>query len=95
MVSDVVDCARHIGKIITCFWDAEDVKLTSVEEIEHAFFVRVDKAKEQAAKEAFGDVKEVAAGVDGEFAFVTGRMGEKEFNEKAEKVGVISRIRFA
>ena len=95
VVSDVVDCARHIGKIITCFWDAEDVKLTSVEEIEHAFFVRVDKAKEQAAKEAFGDVKEVAAGVDGEFAFVTGRMGEKEFNEKAEKVGVISRIRFA
>lgn len=94
VVSDVVDCARHIGKIITCFWDAEDVKLTSVEEIEHAFFVRVDKAKEQAAKEAFGDVKEVAAGVDGEFAFVTGRMGEKEFNEKAEKVGVISRIRF-
>lgn len=94
VVSDVVDCARHIGKIITCFWDAEDVKLTSVDEVEHVFFVRVEKAKEQAAKEAFGDVKEVTAGVDGEFAFVTGRMSEKEFNEKAEKVGVISRIRF-
>ncbi len=94
VVSDVVDCARHIGKIITCFWDAEDVKLTSVDEVEHVFFVRVEKAKEQAAKEAFKDVKEVTAGVDGEFAFVTGRMSEKEFNEKAEKVGVISRIRF-
>lgn len=95
VVSDVVDCARHIGKIITCFWDAEDVKLTNVDEVEHAFFVRVAKAKEQAAKETFGDVKEITAGVDGEFAFVTGRMSEKEFNEKAEKVGVISRIRFA
>lgn len=94
VVSDVVDCARHIGKIITCFWDAEDVKLTSVDEVERIFFVRVEKAKEQAAKETFGDVKEVTAGVDGEFAFVTGRMSEKEFNEKAEKVGVISRIRF-
>ena len=94
VVSDVVDCARHIGKIITCFWDAEDVKLTNVDEVEHAFFVRVAKAKEQAAKETFGDVKEITAGVDGEFAFVTGRMSEKEFNEKAEKVGVISRIRF-
>lgn len=94
VVSDVVDCARHIGKIITCFWDAEDVKLTNVDEVEHAFFVRVAKAKEQAAKENFGDVKEITAGVDGEFAFVTGRMSEKEFNEKAEKVGVISRIRF-
>jgi homoserine dehydrogenase len=95
VVSDVVDCARHIGKIITCFWDAEDVKLTNVDEVERAFFVRVEKAKEQEAKETFGDVKEVTAGVDGEFAFVTGRMSEKEFNEKAEKVGVISRIRFA
>lgn len=95
VVSDVVDCARHIGKIITCFWDAEDVKLTNVDEVERAFFVRVAKAKEQEAKETFGDVKEVTAGVDGEFAFVTGRMSEKEFNEKAEKVGVISRIRFA
>ncbi len=95
VVSDVVDCARHIGKIITCFWDAEDVKLTNVDEVERAFFVRVDKAKEQEAKEIFGDVKEITAGVDGEFAFVTGRMSEKEFNEKAEKVGVISRIRFA
>ncbi len=94
VVSDVVDCARHIGKIITCFWDEEDVKLTSVDEVEHAFFVRVGKAKEQEAKELFGDVKEVTAGVDGEFAFVTGRMSEKEFNQKAEKVGVISRIRF-
>lgn len=95
VVSDVVDCARHIGKIITCFWDAEDVKLTNVDEVERAFFVRVGKAKEQEAKETFGDVKEITAGVDGEFAFVTGRMSEKEFNEKAEKVGVISRIRFA
>ena len=95
VVADVVDCARHIGKIITCFWDAEDVKLTNVDEVERAFFVRVEKAKEQEAKETFGDVKEITAGVDGEFAFVTGRMSEKEFNEKAEKVGVISRIRFA
>lgn len=95
VVSDVVDCARHIGKIITCFWDAEDVKLTNVDEVERAFFVRVEKAKEQEAKETFGDVKEITAGVDGEFAFVTGRMSEKEFNEKAEKVGVISQIRFA
>lgn len=95
VVSDVVDCARHIGKIITCFWDAEDVKLTNVDEVERAFFVRVEKAKEQEAKETFGDMKEITAGVDGEFAFVTGRMSEKEFNEKAEKVGVISRIRFA
>ena len=85
VVSDVVDCARHIGKIITCFWDAEDVKLTNVDEVERAFFVRVEKAKEQEAKETFGDVKEITAGVDGEFAFVTGRMSEKESMKKLKR----------
>ena len=45
------------------------------------------------AKEVFGDIAEVSANVAGEFAFVTDVMTEKEFNEKAEKVGIISRIR--
>jgi homoserine dehydrogenase len=26
VVSDVIDCARHQGKVITCFWDKENVK---------------------------------------------------------------------
>ena len=93
VVSDVIDCARHIGKIITCFWDAENVKMTSIDDVEHAFFVRVEKQKEQAVKATFGNIKEVTAGVDGEFAFVTERMSEKEFNTKAESVGIITRIR--
>ena len=93
VVSDVVDCARHIGKVIMCFWDAEKVSLTGIEQASRKFFVRVSADKAQAAKETFGNVETVDANVTGEFAFVTDVMTEKEFNEKAEKVGIISRIR--
>ena len=93
VVSDVVDCARHIGKVIMCFWDDEDVKVSDVSEARRAFFVRVDVAKEKEAIDTFQYVRAIEADVEGEFAFVTDVMSEKEFNEKADAVGIISRIR--
>ena len=93
VVSDVVDCARHLGKVIMCFWDDADVVLTGIEEAKRSFFVRVSGDKEKEAIAAFESVRAVEADVPGEFAFVTDVMTEKEFNEKAEKIGIISRIR--
>ena len=93
VVSDVVDCARHIGKVIMCFWDDETVKLTGIDEASRKFFVRVTAEKEKEAIAVFGSMAVIEAEVPGEFAFVTDAMTEKEFNEKAEKVGIISRIR--
>ena len=93
VVSDVVDCARHLGKVIMCFWDDTDVALTGIEEAKRSFFVRVSGDKEKEAIAAFERVRVVETDVPGEFAFVTDVMTEKEFNEKAEKIGIISRIR--
>lgn len=97
VVSDVVDCARHIGKTIMCFWEDEDVKLAGIDNISRKFFLRVDAAgaDEAKAKEIFGDGKVVkVSGLPDEFGFVTGVMTEKAFKEKAEKLGaMISRIR--
>ncbi len=93
VVSDVVDCARHIGKVIMCFWDDETVKLTGIDEASRKFFVRVTAEKEKEAIAVFGSMAVIEADVPGEFAFITDVMTEKEFNEKAEKVGIISRIR--
>lgn len=93
VVSDVVDCARHLGKVIMCFWDDTDVTLTGIEEAKRSFFVRVSDDKEKEAIAAFESIRVVGADVPGEFAFVTDVMTEKEFNEKAEKIGIISRIR--
>ena len=79
--------------MIMCFWDDEDVKVSDVSEARRAFFVRVDVAKEKEAIDTFKSVRVIEADVEGEFAFVTDVMSEKEFNEKADEVGIISRIR--
>ncbi len=93
VVSDVVDCARHIGKVIMCFWDAQDVTLTNIDQASRRFFVRVAQDQESKALQVFEGVSVIEASVPGEFAFVTDEMTEKEFNQKAEEVGIISRIR--
>ncbi len=97
VVSDVVDCARHIGKTIMCFWEDEDVKLAGIDHVSRKFFIRVDstKADEAKVKEIFGDGKVVkVSSLQNEFGFVTEVMTEKAFKDKAEKLGaMISRIR--
>ena len=93
VVSDVVDCARHIGKVIMCFWDAQDVELTGIERTSHRFFVRVALENEKKALQAFERASVIEADVPGEFAFVTEKMTEEEFDRKAKEAGMINRIR--
>ena len=97
VVSDVVDCARHIGKTVMCFWEDEDVKLASIDSVSRKFFVRADKAKadEAKVKAVFGNVEFVTVdSITNEVAFVTEVLTEKAFKEKVEELGaVISRIR--
>lgn len=90
VVSDVIDCARHIGKVIMCFWDATDAKLMNVEEAENKFFFRVKSGNGEKVKAVFGEVKSVKlSGMDEEEAFVTSLMKEKDFEEKYEKIADI------
>ena len=95
VVSDVIDCASHQGKVIMCFWDDQEVDLVSIEEISRRFFVRVSDAGESRAKELFGDLEPVRAdGVEG-FAFLTEQLTEKAFAEKYAQLGeyALGRIR--
>ena len=90
VVSDVIDCARHIGKVIMCFWDATDARLMNVEEAENKFFFRVKSGNGEKVKAVFGEVKSVKlSGMDEEEAFVTSLMKEKDFAEKYEKIADI------
>lgn len=94
VVSDVVDCARHQGKTIMCFWDEEKVKVADIGCAKRKFFVRVSADKRDAAMETFGALAEVSVGIAEEFAFMTQMISEKEFNEKIEKIGgCLNRIR--
>jgi homoserine dehydrogenase len=94
VVSDIIDCVKHIGKTVFCFWDAEKLQLSSMDDSVKRFFVRVADADFAKAQEVFGQVEVIDAGVEGEKGFFTQAMSEKDFNEKSAQVGsVLSRIR--
>lgn len=97
VVSDVVDCARHQGKTIMCFWDEEDVTLTDYTALSRRFFVRVkeEELSAEAAKAAFGNIEIIRLeNTEGEYGFVTESMCEKDFEEIRNKVtGILGRIR--
>ncbi len=94
VVSDVVDCARHQGKTIMCFWDEEKVEVADIKCARRKFFVRVSADKREAAMGTFGALAEVNVGLAEEFAFMTQEISEAEFDEKIEKIGgCLNRIR--
>ena len=94
VVSDVVDCARHLGKTVMCFWENEDVRVADIETDQGKDFVRVGSGQREAVMEGFESLAEISVGISEEFAFITKVMPEREFNEKIEQAGgYINRIR--
>lgn len=94
VVSDVIDCARHQGKTVMCFWDAEKVNVSEVSEDKRKFFVRVKAEKKEEVMKAFEALAEISVGLEEEFAFMTQVMTEKDLEEKLERIGgCINRIR--
>lgn len=41
VVADVIDCARHQGESLVCFWDREEAHLADVLDTKRRFFLRV------------------------------------------------------
>lgn len=94
VVADVVDAAKHVGTNIMTLWSSKKLALSSNEEAESVFFVRVPAEEKDKAGKAFGAVKEIKAeGITGEFAFLTEKLTEAAFAEKSGQVTVKSRIR--
>lgn len=95
VVADVVEASRNLGNTLPVFWDAEDVAMKGIDDVENKFFVRCHADAKAKALEVFGKVSVVDAGIADEFAFVTDSLSEKEFSKKSLEVGIISRIRIA
>ena len=93
VVSDVVDCARHLGKTIICIWDKEELSLKDYRDSSKEFFLRVKKEGWEKAKELF-EIQQIVEIIDGEVGIVTKEMAERAFEEKAAKLPeMITRIR--
>ena len=93
VVSDVIECARTLGRNIPFIWNDEQASLADCKDSVRSFFVRVKDSSKDEAKSLFGDVTEVDA-VAGEYAFITSKMSERSFDDKIVKLtGVINIIR--
>ena len=96
VVSDVVDCARHLGKQIMCFWDAEEAKLVALDKVTRKFYVRADKKALDQVKALFpqGEVLTIDTRTE-DFAYFTKEMTEEEFAAKAKELGdaLLTRVR--
>lgn len=98
VVSDVVDCARHLNRNVMVNWSNRRLELMPVDEVRSRFFVRISgvpSSRREEIENVFGPVDIVTVpGLSDEFAFVTGMLTECAFREKAEKTeGILSRIR--
>lgn len=92
VVADVVDMVKHQHCNIFIDWSEEKMELLDYKESQNAFFVRTS-SDPAAVEAAFGAVSYVEAGIDGEIAFTTERMKEREFEEKAARIALVNRIR--
>ena len=98
VVSDVVDCAKHLHRSIMVNWSNRKLELMNIDEVRSRFFVRVSGTpaqRKEGVENLFGPVDIVTVpGLTEEFAFVTGMITERSFRERAEEMdGVLSRIR--
>ncbi|MBR6381805.1 MAG: homoserine dehydrogenase [Lachnospiraceae bacterium] len=95
VVSDVVDAARHPGKHVPGGWDDTAASLADVTECERTFFLRLTPAGLEAAKDLLPGGRVVTAQGTGDAGYVTPKMKEKDFDEKAAKLGdaLLGRIR--
>lgn len=94
VVSDVLDCARHMGKHINVKWEDQKLMISPVDGAVRRFFVRVPLSKESQIEAVFGAVELLSDVVAGETGFVTDEMTEAEYRKKAAAFGeVLSMIR--
>ena len=96
VVSDVIDCARHQGKVITCFWDREDIKLADPANMERCFFLRGAEYAKETIVTMFDGGREIELeGRVEDFGYITAPMREKEFDKICGSLGdaILGRIR--
>lgn len=96
VVADVIEAAKNKGNNIKIIWDSEKLSLQEHKDVKNKFFVRVKETSSIVGEvsENFGMIEPLDIGIEGECAFLTGYITEREFAEKIAHVPeLITRIR--
>ncbi|MDO4451633.1 MAG: homoserine dehydrogenase [Lachnospiraceae bacterium] len=87
VVGDVVDAVKNMGRVVMPVWTEEKVTLTDKADTEKKFFVRMKGVPEEYTEkiEAVFEKTEqvVLEDISGEFGFMTEKMKESVYEEKA------------
>ncbi len=100
VVSDVIDCVKHMGIHINLQWDKNKMQLINPEDVASKFFVRIKESLssdlEKQIQEAFGDVEIITLEDETqEFAFITSEITEKEYGIASKAINnIIGMIRY-
>lgn len=98
VIGDVVEAINNLNRNTGIIWEPEKLILTSTDDFAQKVFIRMkDSVDKTKVASVFGPVKEVKAeGIEGEYAFVTDVMKEKELKEKVtEFEEILGYIRLA
>ncbi len=96
VVSDIVDCAKHMGTNVMTVWSSAKLELGDIKEFERKFFVRVAgnvTDNLDMVQNVLGKVDVVTVDVlFDEFGVVTGKMSERAFEEAIQKIKEVRSI---
>ncbi len=98
VIGDVVEAINNLNHNTGIIWNAEKLTLTSTDDFAQKVFIRMkDTVDKEKVADAFRITDIVAAeGVEGEFAFVTDVMTERELKEKVTEFDeILGYIRLA
>lgn len=93
VVSDVIDIAKHPNTNIPIIWSEEKLELGKKEDMKNSFFVRIPAANKDKALASLKPVETVDGIADGEFAVITEKMAEGEFEKLVAELEPVSIIR--
>lgn len=89
VVGDVVDAAKNMGRTVMPVWTNEKISLTDKADTEKKFFVRMEGTPEEYAEKIealFGKTETIVLeNVEGEFGFMTEKIKESVYEEKASQ----------
>lgn len=89
VVGDVVDAAKNMGRTVMPVWTNEKISLTDKADTEKKFFVRIKGTPEEYAEKiegVFGKTETIVLeNVEGEFGFMTEKIKESVYEEKASQ----------
>lgn len=96
VAADVIDCAKHPGKTVWCFWNREEADMADISETERRFYVRIKSQALDAAERIFPGGKAVSCGEDSEHVgYFTQTMKENLFERGCLELGdgILSKVR--